>query len=62
MEKLCEELSAEGHPSATVPMADLTGYILTKKKFRDYSANNINHLNDFGIRIYAAAVLRTLMG
>ncbi len=32
------------------------------KKTRDYLANNINHPNDFGVRMYAQVILKTLMG
>ena len=32
------------------------------KLSRDYLGNNINHPNDFGVRIYAQVILRTLCG
>jgi lysophospholipase L1-like esterase len=34
----------------------------TGKRSRDYLGNNINHPNDFGVRIYAQVVLKTLCG
>ena len=32
------------------------------KVTRDWLANNINHPNDFGVRIYAQVLLKTLAG
>ena len=32
------------------------------KLSRDYLGNNVNHPNDFGVRIYAQVVLKTLCG
>ena len=32
------------------------------KLARDYLGNNVNHPNDFGVRIYAQVVLKTLCG
>ena len=32
------------------------------KLARDYLGNNINHPNDFGVRLYAQVVLKTLCG
>lgn len=36
--------------------------MLEHKEFCDYSGNNINHPNDFFVRIYAQTLLRTLIG
>lgn len=38
------------------------GICETGKRSRDYLGNNINHPNDFGVRIYAQVVLKTLCG
>ena len=32
------------------------------KKTRDLLANSVNHPNDFGVRIYAQVLLKTLLG
>ena len=48
-----------------VVVADMTAmhtYLLTKKRFRDMTANNINHPNDFLIRVYAQVILQTISG
>ncbi|MBR0189080.1 MAG: SGNH/GDSL hydrolase family protein [Clostridia bacterium] len=38
-------------------------YILsTGKRYRDMTANNVNHPNDFGHRLYAQVILTTLLG
>ena len=36
--------------------------ILERKEFNDYSGNNINHPNDFFIRVYAQTMLQALLG
>ena len=38
------------------------GICETGKRNRDYLGNNINHPNDFGVRMYAQVVLKTLCG
>lgn len=38
------------------------GICNTGKRNRDYLGNNINHPNDFGVRMYAQVVLKTLCG
>lgn len=48
-----------------VAVADVTSVsreLLTRKAFRDMSANNINHPNDFMQRVYAQVVLTTITG
>ncbi|MGN1104860.1 MAG: SGNH/GDSL hydrolase family protein [Candidatus Coproplasma sp.] len=49
-----------------VAEADVTTmhkYILsTGKRYRDMTANNINHPNDFLVRLYAQVILTTLLG
>ena len=48
-----------------VAVADVTSvheHLLTRKAFRDMSANNINHPNDYVHRVYAQVVLQTLFG
>ena len=48
-----------------VAVADMTGfhqYLLTKKRFYDMSANNVNHPNDFLSRGYAQVIWQTMVG
>ena len=32
------------------------------KRYRDLTGNNINHPNDFVVRLYAQVILKTLLG
>ena len=48
-----------------VSVADMTSMhldILEKKRFRDITGNNINHPNDFLVRVYAQVLLHTILG
>lgn len=48
-----------------VAVADLTtlhGDILKIKRYRDMTANNINHPNDFMARVYGQVILQTVLG
>ena len=48
-----------------VAVADITSiheHLLTRKYFRDMSANNINHPNDYLHRVYAQVILQTMFG
>ena len=36
--------------------------IVGKKRFRDYTGNNINHPNDFMSRLYAQVMVETVFG
>lgn len=49
-----------------VAVADVTsmhkGILSTGKRYRDMTANNINHPNDFLVRLYAQVILTTLLG
>jgi len=48
-----------------VAVADVTSVheeLLKRKAFRDMSANNINHPNDYVHRVYAQVILQTLFG
>lgn len=58
------ELSEKYH----LPLLDMT--TLTEKlygddgyvRYRDFTGNNVNHPNDFGVRLYAQAFLNEIMG
>ncbi len=59
---LAEEYMQKGTPCAMVPMTAMSARVLARKRFCDYSGNNINHPNDFMGRLYAQTVLQTLVG
>ncbi len=59
---LAEEYRNEGRSCAVSPMTSVSLSILQKKDFRDCSGNNINHPNDFFVRIYAQTLIETLIG
>ena len=43
-------------------MTSMSLSVLQRKNFRDYSGNNINHPNDFFMRVYAQTLLQTVIG
>ena len=43
-------------------MGSVSLSVLTRKTFHDYSGNNINHPNDFFVRVYAQTLLQTVIG
>ena len=59
---LAAEYVAKGVPCAVAPVTTMSRRVLDKKRFCDYSGNNINHPNDFMGRLYAQTVLQTLVG
>ncbi|MBR1868256.1 MAG: SGNH/GDSL hydrolase family protein, partial [Clostridia bacterium] len=59
MAELEKEYSFVGSADVTV----IQEYVLKAgKRYRDMTANNINHPNDFGHRLYAQVILTTLLG
>ncbi len=68
-EGLLEQLKAEyaekgisNNISVAKVYSFFNGICETGKRSRDYLGNNINHPNDYGVRIYAQVVLKTLCG
>lgn len=62
-EKVLEELIQENDFCALAPMTSLHREILKQgKRYRDMTGNNVNHPNDFIVRVYAQAVLTALLG
>lgn len=60
-ELLLAKLAGEfGSAADIVPMTSMHRYLLTKKSYPDMTGNNINHPNDFLIRVYAQSVLAVL--
>ena len=51
-----------GEHAALAPVTSFHQYLLTKKNFRDMTGNNVNHPNDFMIRVYAQVILSTIIG
>lgn len=47
--------------TAYVDMGAVSEYLYMEKKFEDFTGNNINHPNDFMIRLYAQNILSTMM-
>ena len=45
-----------------VNMTELHRELLQRKRYRDMTGNNVNHPNDFLGRIYAQAILKTILG
>ena len=61
MMKLAADYNAAGVHCALAPMTSMSKYLLTRKHFRDYTGNNVNHPNDFMTRVYAHTVLKTVI-
>ncbi len=59
---LAEDYMKKGVPCAMVPMTTVSARVLERKRFCDYSGNNVNHPNDFMGRLYAQTTLQTLIG
>ena len=59
---IASQLNYKGTPCAVVPMTSVSLYINRQKRFRDSSANNINHPNDFLVRAYAQTMFQTIFG
>ena len=59
-EGVLTELVKEYSCVEVVPMTSVHSSLLTKKRYFDMTGNNVNHPNDFLIRVYAQTVLRRL--
>lgn len=55
------ELAAENENVAVADVTTACFEMLSVKKFRDFSANNVNHPNDFFHRVYAQIAVKTLV-
>ncbi len=62
LEKLADSYVKDDIPCAVCRMTSVSLAVLDRKKFSDYSGNNINHPNDFFNRIYAQTLLQTVVG
>ena len=57
---ICELESKYNGKADTAKMTSIHGYILTKKQYKDMAANNVNHPNDYIIRLYAQTIAELL--
>ncbi len=62
LQKLAEDYMEKGVPCAVSCMTSVSLSILEHKEFHDYSGNNINHPNDYFVRVYAQILLQTVIG
>ena len=56
------ELESSYTGIAVANVTEIHEHLLQRKNFRDMSANNINHPNDYVHRVYAQVVLQTVFG
>ena len=64
-EKYLPKLQTLAEEEAGVALADITTLhkeYLTVKNYRDMTGNNVNHPNDFLVRLYAQTIVRTIFG
>lgn len=59
---LAEDYRKSGIPCGVTRMTSVSLALLQRKDFYDYSGNNINHPNDFMVRIYAQSFYEALAG
>ena len=60
--RLAASLREEGAACDVARVTSASEAVLRKKRFLDYTGNNINHPNDFFSRVYAQTLLETLVG
>ncbi len=59
---LAEKINKSGTDCALAPMTSVSKYIHAQKRFRDSTGNNVNHPNDFIVRVYAQTLFQTVFG
>ncbi len=62
IQAIAKEYREQGLRCGVTCMTSVSQAVLTRKEFVDYSSNNINHPNDFFIRIYAQTLMQALIG
>ena len=62
LESTAERYNRAGTPCALVRVGSVSESMLEHKTFNDYSGNNINHPNDFFMRVYAQTLVQALIG
>ena len=55
-------MQSQGVPIAMSQMGSTSQSILSRKEYKDFSGNNVNHTNDFFTRVYAQTLLQTVIG
>ncbi len=61
--ELAEKINGNGTNCAVAPMTSMSIYINQEsKRFQDSTGNNLNHPNDFLVRVYAQTVFETVVG
>lgn len=64
-EKYLAKLQTLAQEEVGVALADITTLhkeYLTVKKYKDMTGNNVNHPNDFLVRLYAQTIVKTILG
>lgn len=61
-EPVLSRLASEYPNVGLIPMTSMYRYALNHKRDYDMNANNINHPNDFAVRLYAQTTLSSLIG
>ena len=57
------EAAVEDMPNVSVaPVTSMHAELLKTKRYADMTGNNVNHPNDFLMRVYAQVILRTVLG
>ena len=62
LKELSQQYIAKGVACGVCDMTSMSKSVLQRKDFHDYSGNNINHPNDFFMRVYAQTLLQTVIG
>ena len=60
--KQADKYREDGVDCGVCCMTSVSLAILEHKDFHDYSGNNINHPNDYFVRVYAQTLLQTIIG
>lgn len=62
LKSISQKYLDDGVACGVCDMTSLSLSVLERKDFHDYSGNNINHPNDFFVRVYAQTLLQALIG
>ena len=62
-EPILQEVASNNDFCAVAPVTSMHASMQNAgKRYRDYTANNVNHPNDFIVRLYAQVCLKTMLG
>ena len=62
LEQLAADYREDGIPCAVACVHSVAKAVQTRKRFSDYTGNNINHPNDWFYRVYSQTLLQTVVG